>query len=240
LAPIYAGRHLDDELGSGEHAALALNELSFIVQLLKAGSLPEHFEKRLYSLGSEASRQTAWRHFDRGNFAVSHAYFEGSLRASVNAGDATAGAYTLSFFAVHCYSTGKARAAVSLLDTAQSTLSGQATPKMSAMLAARSARAHSKAGDRTASIRDLSAARVHLDRGPHQDDPAVLYWVTEAEIEMIAGSCALELGDPVSAQRSDLPRSGSRSASRTTRPGCGGSAGQTRGPLPRICGFGPV
>jgi len=201
LAPIYAGRHLDDELGSGEHAALALNELSFIVQLLKAGSLPEHFEKRLYSLGSEASRQTAWRHFDRGNFAVSHAYFEGSLRASVNAGDATAGAYTLSFFAVHCYSTGKARAAVSLLDTAQSTLSGQATPKMSAMLAARSARAHSKAGDRTASIRDLSAARVHLDRGPHQDDPAVLYWVTEAEIEMIAGSCALELGDPAEALR---------------------------------------
>jgi tetratricopeptide (TPR) repeat protein len=72
---------------------------------------------------------------------------------------------------------------------------------MSAMLAARSARAQSKAGERSACIRDLAAARVHLDRGTHPDDPVVLYWVTEAEIEMIAGSCALELGEPHEALR---------------------------------------
>jgi tetratricopeptide (TPR) repeat protein len=194
-------RHLDDELGSGEHAALARNELAFVVRLLKTGSHSERSEKRLYSLASEASRQTAWSHFDQGNHAAAQAYFEGAMRASVNADDATAGAYALSFLAVHCYSTGNAREAVSLLDSAQSALSGQTTPKMSAMLAARSARANSKAGERTASIRDLSAARVHLDRGPRQDDPSVLYWVTEAEIEMIAGSCALELGDPAEALR---------------------------------------
>ena len=105
---------------------------------------------------------------------------------------------------MHCYSTGQAREAVNLIDTAQTSLIGKATPRMAAMLSARSARARSKAGERADCIRDLGAARVHLNRGPHQDDPEVLYWVTEAEIEMIAGSCALELGDPVEAlQRFD-------------------------------------
>jgi hypothetical protein len=28
------------------------------------------------------------------------------------------------------------------------------------------------------------------------DDPAFLYWVSQGEIEMIAGSSALDLGDP--------------------------------------------
>lgn len=194
-------RHLDDELGSGEHAAIARNELAFVVRLLKTGSYSERSGQRLYSLASEASRQAAWSSFDQGKHSAAEAYFDGALRASVNAGDGVAGAYALSFFAVHCYSTGQARAAVGMIDTAQSALSGNATPRMSAMLAARSARAQSKAGDRTACIRDLAAARVHLDRGPHADDPAVLYWVTEAEIEMIAGSCALELGDPGEALR---------------------------------------
>ncbi|MDR3035059.1 MAG: transcriptional regulator, partial [Kitasatospora sp.] len=40
-----------------------------------------------------------------------------------------------------------------------------------------------------------------MGEGPHDDDPAVLYWVTEGEIEMIAGSSALELGDPKEALR---------------------------------------
>lgn len=194
-------RHLDDEIGSGEHTAVAHNELAFVVHLLKSGSYSERSGQRLYSLASEASRQAAWSSFDQGEHKAAETYFEGALRASANAGDAVAGAYALSFFAVHCYSTGEARAAVGMINTAQSALSRSATPRMAAMLAARSARAQSKAGERTSCIRDLAAARVHLDRGPHPDDPAVLYWVTEAEVEMIAGSCALELGEPDEALR---------------------------------------
>lgn len=72
---------------------------------------------------------------------------------------------------------------------------------MRAMLAARSARALSKAGDIPACAHMLHEARRALDRGPHPDDPGTLYWVTEGEIEMIAGSSALELGDPAEAIR---------------------------------------
>jgi len=38
-------------------------------------------------------------------------------------------------------------------------------------------------------------ARITLDQGTRPDDPDALYWVTHGEIEMIAGSSALHLGD---------------------------------------------
>lgn len=67
------------------------------------------------------------------------------------------------------------------------------------MISARAARAYSKAGSRRDCARMLHQARTMLDQGPHPADPEVLYWVTPGEIEMIAGSSALELGDPTHA-----------------------------------------
>jgi len=122
-----------------------------------------------------------------------------ALRASATAGDPTGGAYALSFMAVQCYSTGQAQLAVSLLETAGSATARSGTARMKSMLAARSARALSKTGDRKGCAHMLNVAREAFARGPSPDDPPTLYWVTEAEIEMIAGSSALDLGDPVEA-----------------------------------------
>ena len=49
-------RHLDDELGSGDLAALAGSELAFIVRLLRGGSYTDAVGRRLYALAAEASR----------------------------------------------------------------------------------------------------------------------------------------------------------------------------------------
>ena len=43
-------RHLDDELGSGDLAALARNELALIVRLLRGGSYTDAVGRRLYAL----------------------------------------------------------------------------------------------------------------------------------------------------------------------------------------------
>ncbi len=197
-------RHLDDELGSSQLARLARSELGLIARLLQDGSYTSTAGRRLCSLACEASRQAAWDYFDQGEHAAAQAYFETALRASATSGDRVAGAYALSFFAVHCYSTGQPQLAVSLLETAQGSLGRAGTPRMQAMLAARSARALSKVGDLRACAHMLHEARRALDRGPHPDDPDTLYWVTEGEVEMIAGSSALELGDPAEAiQRFD-------------------------------------
>lgn len=194
-------RHLDDELGSSHLARLASGELELIARLLRDGSYSDGAGRRMYSLAAEAGRQAAWDYFDQGEHATAHAYFETALRASATAGDQITGAYALSFLAVQCYSTGQAQLAVSLLETAQSTAGRFSTPRMTAMLAARSARALSKSGDRRACASKLLQAHRALDRGSHPDDPETLYWVTRGEVEMIAGSSALDLGDPAEAIR---------------------------------------
>lgn len=68
---------------------------------------------------------------------------------------------------------------------------------MRAMLHARQARAYSKtAGERSACIRAINAAFDAHAQGTRDDDPPYLYWVTEPELLTIAGSAALDLGDP--------------------------------------------
>ncbi len=194
-------RHLDDELGSGDLAVLARTELALIVRLLRGGSYTDAVGRHLYALAAEASRQAAWDYFDQDDHPAARWYFEAALRASATADDPLTGAYALSFAAVQCYSTGQPQEAVALLETASGTVARTGTPKMTAMLAARSARAHSKAGSKRDCARQLYQARTALDRGPQPDDAPVLYWVTHGEIEMIAGSSALDLGDPAQAIR---------------------------------------
>jgi tetratricopeptide (TPR) repeat protein len=192
-------RHLDDEAGSGSLARLARGELAFIARLLRDASYSGQTAARLYSLAAEASRQAAWDYFDQGQHAVAGRYFETALRASATGGDPVAGAYALSFMAVQSYSTGRPYDAVSLLETARDSVARLGSARMTAMLAARQARAVSKTGNRKACARLLNQARDSLDAGPRDADPTVLYWVTHGEIEMIAASSALDLGDPAQA-----------------------------------------
>lgn len=194
-------RSLDDELGSGEIAALARNELALVARLLSTAKYAAPVGRKLYSLASEAGRQIAWASFDQHRHGVAQRYFELALRASATAEDPVAGAYALSFLAVQCYSTDRAQDGVDVLDVARSAISRTATPRMLAMLAARSARCLSKTGDKRVCARKLDEARDALSRDASDDEPAVLYWVTPGEIEMIAGSCALDLGDPAEAIR---------------------------------------
>ncbi|WP_436778301.1 hypothetical protein [Yinghuangia sp. YIM S09857] len=158
-------RHLDDQLGSGEVYRLARSELSLIVRLIKSGRYRGSTVSRLHALASEAVRQVAWSAFDQGRPSIAQRFFDGSLRASAEAGDPISGAYALSFAAIQCYSTpGQATRAISLQKTARDQVRTKATPRMHAMLAARTARALSKTGAKTECARELDTARTALDR----------------------------------------------------------------------------
>jgi len=195
-------RRLDDELGSGEVHRLARGELLYTVTMIKTGRYTGTALDSLYAMAAEAARQVAWSAFDQGRPGVAQHYFDGSLRASAIAGDPVSGAYALSFAAIQCYSTPQqAQRAVALLETAREKVARRATPRMEAMLAARTARALSKTGAKKECARQLAIARAALDQGVHEDDPKTLYWVDYGEIEMIAGSSALQLGDPDEALR---------------------------------------
>ncbi|MEV0196300.1 hypothetical protein [Nonomuraea sp. NPDC050691] len=140
-------------------------------------------------------------HFDDGFHAQAERFFDAALRASATAGDPLTGAYVLSFRAIQHYTAGDPRDAVALVEAAKVQAKSKATPRFRAMLAARAARSYSKDGDRRACARALNEARDLLAAGPHDEDPPYLYWVDLGEVEMIAGSSALQLGDPWEAIR---------------------------------------
>lgn len=175
---------------------MAHAEFGFVVGLLRDSRFDETTGRRLYSAAAEASRVAAWINFDAGYHALAQRYFVAALRASASANDSLTGAYAMSFQAVQCYTVGDPRDSVALLHAAQEQTRNRTTPRFRAMLAAREARALSKTGDRQACLRALGRARDALAAGPHDDDPPYLYWVDQAEIEMIAGSSSLEIGDP--------------------------------------------
>ncbi|MFC4016275.1 tetratricopeptide repeat protein [Nonomuraea purpurea] len=194
-------RHLDDALGSAQLRELGMAEFAFIVGLVKEARFDEPTGRRLYAAAAEAARCCAWVHFDDGYHAQAERFFDAALRASATAGDPLIGAYALSFRAIQHYTAGDPRDAVALVEAAQVQTKNKATARFRAMLATRAARSHSKAGDRRACARALHQARDLLSAGPHDDDPPYLYWVDLGEIEMIAGSSALQLGDPREAIR---------------------------------------
>ncbi len=151
--------------------------------------------RSLLSALAEAARICGWLHFDIGRHAAQSFYIT-SLRASASAGVPEAGANTLQFMAIQTYSQGNPQDAVNLVRTSQEQVSGRTTPRVRALLHARAGRALSKTGDAKGCAREFDRARDAYATGPHDDDPPWAYSVTEGEIEMLAGSSALDLRDP--------------------------------------------
>lgn len=189
-------RRLDDVLGGTRLRKTAVAEYDLLEGLARQTGQHGPLEHRLLSLLAESARMCGWLQFDSGRHALAQRYYITALRASASAGDPQVGANTLAFMAIQVYSEGNPQDAVQLVHTAQDGVMRRSTPRVKSMLHARAARALSKTGDRTACWRELDAARAQYARGPHDDDPPWSYWLTAGEIEMLAGSSALDLEDP--------------------------------------------
>ncbi|MBC9727529.1 hypothetical protein [Streptomyces sp. TRM68367] len=86
------------------------------------------------------------------------------------------------------------------------------------MLHARIARAYAKTGQRTKCARVLNAAYDAPTQGPHEDDPAWSYWLSTGELENLAGTCALDLGDPARTLRHFDARTATTATTPSTSP----------------------
>ncbi|MFF7603133.1 transcriptional regulator [Streptomyces mirabilis] len=195
-------RHLDDVLSGSELLPTATEEYWLLDRIASRANCGTGLSRRLFSALAEASRMCGWLHFDADQHAQAQRFYITSLRASASAGDAEVGANTLNFMAIQTYSKGNPQDAVNLVRTAQSRATGATTPRVRALLHARAGRALSKTGDLKGCARELDAARDAFSQGAHDDDPPWAYSITEGEIEMLAGSSALDLGDPRRALKS--------------------------------------
>ncbi|RLU81105.1 transcriptional regulator [Streptomyces griseocarneus] len=193
-------RQLDDQVGSGQAYRLARAELDFITDTLGSASYTTATGRRLHSAAAEASRICGWVAFDSGDPATAERYYLAALRTAASADDPVAEANTLSFWAMARYSDNDTTHALGIVEEALRAARKTGSPRMIAMLHARAARAHAKAGDQRASrFAEGAAFEAYHDAGPLQDEPACMYWVTLAEFHNWAASNALDLADPARA-----------------------------------------
>ncbi|UCM90420.1 tetratricopeptide repeat protein [Streptomyces marincola] len=192
-------RRQDDQFGSGQVHTSARAQLRLITASLQNASYTEATGRRLHGAAAEAARICAWTAYDSGRHALAEEFYLAALRAAATAADPVVTANTLAFWAIQRYSTGDPRGAADLIAHAL-TLTGRiGSARMEAMLHARLARAHAKAGDEHASLHSQGHALAAYDRARDQspnEDPDCVYWVSLGELRMLHGSCALNLGRP--------------------------------------------
>lgn len=189
-------RQNDASHGSGNLARAATAHLKVLLRILKEGAFNEATGRRLAAVTADTAIQTGWYHFDSGAHPAAHNLLLGALRAAHASGDSRLRAGALSFLAIHGYSVGDPRDAVTAARTARQIISDQDAPALEAMLLTRQARGHARLReDRQARIA-LEEARVLCARGRGEDDPHWLYWMNAGEIMGQTGSCLLDLGRP--------------------------------------------
>nr|WSX75799.1 transcriptional regulator [Streptomyces sp. NBC_00899] len=192
-------RRQDDQLGSGEVHASARVQHRMITTTLKNASCTEEIRRRLYAAAAEASRICAWTAYDSGDLGLAEEHYVAAFQAAVFCGDPVVTANTLNFWAIMQYSNGDPHGAADLVTDALSRSRQIGSPRMEAMLYARLARAHARAGDRRATARAENAAFAAYDRARDSspdEDPDCVYWVNLGELHSWAATNAMDLNAP--------------------------------------------
>ncbi|MGW0770671.1 helix-turn-helix domain-containing protein [Streptomyces sp. NPDC002676] len=189
-------RQADASHGSGNLARAAAAHLKVLLRLLKEGNYNEATGRRLAAVTADTAIQTGWYHFDSGAHTVAHNLLLGALRAAHASGDRRLRAGALSFLAIHGYSAGDPRDAVTAARTARQVIADQDAPALHAMLLTRQARGHARLREGRQALTALEEAQALCARGRGEDDPHWLYWINPGEIMGQTGSCLLDLGRP--------------------------------------------
>ncbi|MEV0192243.1 transcriptional regulator [Kitasatospora purpeofusca] len=193
-------RRLDDTVGSEHVYRGAVVELQMITDRIQNGLYTEETGRRLFAAAAEASRLAGWCAYDEGRHAAAEKHFVTALRAAATSQDRTLSALVLGFWANLRYNAeprNDPRGALHMIDVALADRSRISSPRVLAMLHARAARAHSKAGEsRAAHARIDEALAAYSHAEAIEADLAAMYWISEGELHQVAASSALTLGEP--------------------------------------------
>lgn len=192
-------RRQDDQLGSGQVHATAHAQLRLITNTLKHASYTQDTGRRLYTAAAEAARSCGWTAHDSGQHALAEEFYILALRSAAAADDPVATANTLAFWAITRYSGGDPGGAVALAEEALRHAGQFDSPRLEAVLHARRARAHAKAGEHRAAAHAQDAAFTAYDRARDrapEEEPDAVYWVNLGELQSWAATNAMNLGNP--------------------------------------------
>ncbi|MFJ8768916.1 XRE family transcriptional regulator [Streptomyces clavifer] len=210
LSQALDGQHLDEELltwleeRSGElrtHAAgphpqvstLIDAHLNTAIDLITHDRYTEAAGRRLHAVAADLAHCAAWLRFDADRHADAQRHWQAAVHAAHQAGDRDLAAVALSDLAYQATWLSRPADAVRVLEHARSRTR---TAAARSLLDVRRARACALLQDRHATQRALSSAETELEQMRPNDTPAVVSWMSMADVNADAGRCWLDLGDP--------------------------------------------
>jgi transcriptional regulator with XRE-family HTH domain len=194
-------RALDDELGGTAVLELARAELGWLSAQAARVETSDVDQCALWGLVAEAARLCGWAMLDAGLSAAAQAHYVLALRCTADVGDGLAGANVLAGMSFQAMLDGQVADALNLLDVAEQRAGRGGSPRLSALLATRRARAHARGGDARACGLALHGAEQALDQaGDGSDEPSWIYFFDAAELAAQSGACWVDLGRPGNAR----------------------------------------
>lgn len=189
-------RRLDDVLGGADTYRLYAAQVAETERVLSTATFAEPVGRRLRSLLGEQHQLAGWAAFDAGHHDQARRHYLDSLTAARDADDAALAGNALAFVAYQETATTGNGA-----DTAEASHDAArgATPRVEALLLERKAFAHAVAGDARRADAALAEARDAVRRVDDRPEPDWVFWVDEAEIDVMAGRCWTELRRPLRA-----------------------------------------
>lgn len=193
-------RHLDDVVGSTDLLPAVRQELSETESLVRNGSYSEVTGRRLLTATAELAQLGGWVASDAGKYAEAQRLYLGGVSAASEAGNDSLAAQLFSSLSYQIANVSDPHDALLL---ARSAVKGarDATPVVRTLLLERVAWASAKTKDHDGTRRVLDAVDdVYEQRSPGIEEPEWVYWLNRAEIDVMAGRCMIELGDPGKAE----------------------------------------
>lgn len=187
-------RRMDDFVAGGDLHELVERELHTTTTLLRDAAYTEQRGRRLLVAIGELCQLAGWVTGDAGNYPVAAHYYSVGVKAAHAAGDAPLAGNLISTLAYQVSNVGNPREAILLAQTADTGTKHRATPTTRALFKERVAWANAKAGDRKQTERALAAVETDYEHRQPSSDPEWVYWLNEAEINVMAGRCYVELG----------------------------------------------
>jgi transcriptional regulator with XRE-family HTH domain len=193
-------RHLDDLVSGADLQPVVSQELAAAEWVVREASYAEDTGRRLLTVVGELAQLAGWVASDAGQHAEAQRVYLCGVSAAQSAGDDVLTGQLLSSLSYQIANVGSPADAV-LLARSVVKGAGTATPVVRALLFERMAWASARAQDREAARRALDAVHDSYEsRSPGIDEPEWVYWLDRREIDVMAGRCLIELGDPVAAE----------------------------------------
>jgi transcriptional regulator with XRE-family HTH domain len=193
-------RHLDDVIGGIDLYPVVRKELADAESVVKEASYSEETRRRLLTVVGELAQLAGWVASDAGKYVEAQRIYLSGVSAARSANDHVLAGQLLSSLSYQIANVGDP-ADAALLARSAVTGARTATPTVRTLLLERVAWASARARDRDGARRALDAVDDTYDeRSLGVEEPEWVYWLDRKEIDVMAGRCLIELGDPVSAE----------------------------------------